>query len=320
MLTSTRRRRSGAFFAGLIGVALSLSAGASWGQTPGGPPPGPRPTPIVAWAPKPTPATPWTAPHRPVWRYAEIVRAHEGQARWREQIVADRDFNAAYISMAPGDKTTPQMWADSRAFWVVLSGQIRFTIEGQEPFVATRGFLVQAPYRVPYSMEAIGNEPAVRFEVVQAGATPLYPITETPTPVEGREYVRMSYTGAGAYDDVNKPYLDFQQSIVAANGRGGAFVRDDKTFANIIRGRGAPPPPATNLGHFHVDYNEFWLILEGQVDYLIEGQELFTAEVGDVVYAPQGRWHRASFGGTGPSTRLAINPRPEGLHAYQAPH
>jgi mannose-6-phosphate isomerase-like protein (cupin superfamily) len=307
-----------ALAAGLLSLAASLCVTAGFAQPPQGP--APPPATIVAWAPKPSPANAWRAPHRPHWRFADIVRDHAGQTRWREPIVADRDFNATYVSMAPGDATTPQMWADSRTFWVVLSGQIRFTIEGQEPFVATKGFLAQAPFRTPYRMEALGDEPAVRFEVVQADATPLFPISETPTPAPGREYVRVSYTGRGDYDAVNKPYLDFQRDVVAANGRGGPFVRDDHTFANIIRGRGAPPPPSTNLGHFHIDYNEFWLVLEGKVYYLIEGQELFTAEVGDVVYAPQGRWHRASFGGEGASTRLAINPRPQGLHAYQPPH
>jgi quercetin dioxygenase-like cupin family protein len=107
--------------------------------------------------------------------------------------------------------------------------------------------------------------------------------------------------------------------VVAANGRGGPFVKDDKTFANMIRGPGQPPPPATNLGHFHVGYSEFWFVLEGKIDYLIEGVPLFTADKGDVVYAPQGRWHRASFGGTGMATRLAINPRPDGMHNFQPP-
>ena len=60
-------------------------------------------------------------------------------------------------------------------------------------------------------------------------------------------------------------------------------------------------------------------MLEGKIDYQIEGVPFFTAEQGDIVYAPQGRWHRASFGGQGMATRLAINPRPEGMHNYQPP-
>ena len=48
----------------------------------------------------------------------------------------------------------------------------------------------------------------------------------------------------------------------------------------------------------------------------MDGMPFFTANVGDVVYAPQGRWHRASWAGTGMSTRIAINPRPYGMHNF----
>jgi uncharacterized cupin superfamily protein len=102
--------------------------------------------------------------------------------------------------------------------------------------------------------------------------------------------------------------------------RGGAFVSDDRGFANIIRGQGTPPPPDTNVGHYHAYGSEFWLIMEGQIDYLIEGLPFFSAHVGDIVYVPAGRYHRASWGGDGMSTRLAINGYPRGLHIWPAPH
>ena len=44
-----------------------------------------------------------------------------------------------------------------------------------------------------------------------------------------------------------------------------------------------------------------------------------TLRPGDVVYVPKGRYHRASFGGQGMATRLAINGYPDGLHNYQTP-
>lgn len=296
--------------AGLAGLLLASPSVLAQGQ---------RPTPILGWSPKPDVPTPWKAPNRPHWKLADVLAKHPGQTDWSEPIVRDQDFNASYISMGPGKKTKTIYYADNRIFWVVQDGAIRFTIQGQEPFVATKGFLVQVPYRVPFSLETVGDKPSLRFEVVDARAKPLYPAAETPTPLPGNHYVQVSFTGQGAYDAVNHPYLDFQKDVVAANGRGGAFVKDDKTFANVIRGQGQAAPPPTNLGHFHVDYSEFWLILEGKIDYLIEGEKLFTAEPGDVVFAPQGRWHRASFGGTGMATRLAINPRPEGMHNYEPP-
>jgi len=278
---------------------------------------GAKPETILAWSAQPTQPTPWAAPNRPHWKLSEVLAKHKGQSSWSEEIVSDRDFTARYISMAPGEKTKPQFYADDRVEWIVQAGELKVSIAGQEPFVASKGFLVQVPYRNVYSMETVGSEPSLRFEVTAARATPLYPLTETPTPLAGRKYVKVSYTGHGNYDDVNKPFLDFAKDVAAAGGRGGPFAKDDKTWVNIIRGPGQPAPPPTNFGHFHVDFSEFWFVLEGRIDYLIEGQQLFTAEPGDIVYAPQGRWHRASSGGTGMATRVAINPRPDGMHNYQ---
>jgi mannose-6-phosphate isomerase-like protein (cupin superfamily) len=276
-----------------------------------------RPPSILAWSPKPAHPGPWVSPNRPHWELARLLAAHRGNAGWSQTVVSDRDFTARYVSMAPGEMTKTQFYADDRVFWVVQEGRIRVSIEGVEPFVATKGFLVQVPYRVPYRLATEGDSPALRFEVSAARAVPLYPISETPSPASDRQYEKVSISGRGKYDDLNKPYIDFLRDIVQGGGRGGPFVKDDKTWANIIRGPGQPPPPETNKGHFHVDFSEFWLILEGQVDYLIEGQPLLTAKEGDVVYVPQGRWHRATSAGTGMATRLAINPRPDGLHNYQ---
>ncbi len=87
----------------------------------------------------------------------------------------------------PGEKTKKQFFADDRVFWIVQSGRMRVSIDGQEPFVATKGFMVQVPYRVPYSIETEGSEASLRFEVIGAQAIPLYPLDETPAPIEGKQ-------------------------------------------------------------------------------------------------------------------------------------
>ena len=278
-----------------------------------------------SWSPKPVPMTQWKAPNKPIWRLSEIMASHKGQADWVQPIVRDQDYAADYISMAPGKQTKPQFWADDPIFWYVASGQVRFHIEGQEPFVAGKGFLVQVPYRNVYWMETVGNEPSVRFEVVRSHRTPLYPAAPGAAGAapkgKGVTYVLASYrTPPDPYTDKVKPYLDFWGDFVkrpAARGNS-AFVSDTNNFMNVIRGHGTPTPPDSNKGHFHIDYNEFWVIAEGTVDYKMEGMKVYTADVGDVVYAPQGRWHRASWAGNGMSTRIAINPRPEGMHNFDA--
>jgi len=274
---------------------------------------------VAALAPKPAQLTPYTLPHKPHWKLSEVLAQNAGKQSWSVTVVDDAQLKAQYISMAAGESTPTRFYADNPAWWVVQDGQIRFTIDGQEPFVASKGFLVQVPYRIPFRMETVGDKPSLRFEVTVAGASLLYPNDGKPKPIDGVQFVPVTFSGRGSYTDKNKPYLDFDTQIVKGGQRAGAFVTDDRGFANLIRGRGAAPPAETDKGHFHLDYSEFWFIMEGQIDYLIEGMPLISATQGDVVYVPKGRYHRATAGGTGMATRLAINGYPNGLHNYRAP-
>ena len=221
-------------------------------------------------------------------------------------------------------KTRPTFYADDRTFLVVWSGQIRFTIQGQPPFVAGKGFLVQVPYRTAFSMETVGEEPSLRFEVRRARAQPYYPVAEggTPPPAIGLSYQKVSYRlPPDPYTAANVPYVDFLKDYVnnPANPKVvRPFIHDDHNWVNIIRLQGSPTPPPTNQGHYHTGLSEFWFIPEGKIEFLIEGRKLFTADAGDVVYAPPGRWHRASSADGQTGTRLAIIARPRNMHNYAA--
>ena len=188
------------------------------------------------------------------------------------------------------------MNGDTREWWIVQSGTLRFTVDGREPVVATKGVMVQVPYRTLYQIENVGTEPALRFEVNVTRARKLYPMDETPVPVSGFEYVKTRVTGGrGVLDPQNRPVVDFNK-VVAGQERGGAFVTDDRSFANIIMGPYQKPQPG-NKGHYHEEGGEFWLIMLGKIRYNIEGLQEFEADEGDVVYVPRQTWHLASFGG-----------------------
>ena len=196
---------------------------------------------------------------------------------------------------------------------------MKVTIEGQEPFIASKHFLIQVPKRLQYSMEAVGNEPALRFEMRPAGESPDYPLSETPTPVKGVEYIKAVYSGHGNYDGkVNVPYIDFEKQIVQGGEKRGVWLRDDHNYVTILRSqKGVPTPPDNVWGHYHANFPEIWLIIEGTQQFLVEGEKLVTVGDGDLVAAPTGRWHRAMPFSEGPSTRLAYIPRPDNLHWYQ---
>ena len=295
-------------FCALISVA---GGGAAWSQIPAG-------ANIVAWASKPVPDRNFVAPNRLVWRFADVMAKHKGQGDWVETVATNRDVIAQWISMGPGHKTKTIFQADDRVYFEVQQGAIRVKIEGQEPFVATKHFLVQVPKRLQYSLETVGTEPSLRFEVRPFGEPPQYALSETPTPVPGFEYVKAVYTGHGDYDAVNRPFIDFDKQIVQGGQKIGVWVRDDHSYATILRSaKGVPTAPPTSWGHFHANFPEFWLIIEGTQQFLVEGEKLVTVTEGDVVAAPLGRWHRALPYGDGPSTRLAFIPRPDNLHWLQ---
>ena len=119
----------------------------------------------LSWAPKPDTPPPYVAPNKPVTRIATVLAKHAGQASWTEDVIETQRYSAKWIQMAPGEKTRTQFYGDDRTVWVVWGGQLRFNIQGQPSFVATKGFLVQVPLRVPYSLETVGTEPSLRFEI-----------------------------------------------------------------------------------------------------------------------------------------------------------
>jgi mannose-6-phosphate isomerase-like protein (cupin superfamily) len=270
----------------------------------------------LVWAPVPSTPNAWTAPNKPHTKLVDLLAAHKGQANWREPIVRDRLLTADYVQMAPGTKTARQFQPDNPIWWVVQSGEVRFTIEGQDPLVAGKGFLVQVPYRNVYQLEVVGTAPALVFEVKVADSPTMYPADETPVPVPGMEFVKVRISGKANYSDTVRPFLDFNGAIAAGKRVAGAFVSDARAFANVIRGMPQADDPK-DKGHFHEVSAEFWFILEGTINYKIGDLPIFDALQGDVVFVPKQMWHRAHHGGTGYSTRLAMNGYPQLLHNFQ---
>jgi mannose-6-phosphate isomerase-like protein (cupin superfamily) len=267
-------------------------------------------------APKSSKLNEWTPPHKPNTKLSDVLAKNKGKADWVEPIVDDDTLHADYVSMGPGKKTPRRMNADTREWWVIQDGQVRFTIDGQEPFVASKGYLVQVPYRNMYTMETVGDRPSLRFEVNIAKARKMYPMDEKPVPVPGFDFVPVRVTGKGAYAEGNKPWVDFN-AVVAGTDKTRRFVNDDRAVANIIIGPGIPPPPLTNKGHFHPESAEFWFILLNKIRYNIEGLPVFEASQGDIVYVPKMRFHLASFAGEGPSCRLAMNGYTDLSHSFE---
>ena len=137
----------------------------------------------IVWAAQKTPETPYNGSNKPIWHIADILKAHEGQQRWEQKVLLNRDFDGHYVQMAPGDKTKCMFYADDRALGWVYSGQLKITIDGQEPKVLPKGWVFNVAPRLSYCLETVGAEPVVFYITTPAGQAPSYPENETPTPI-----------------------------------------------------------------------------------------------------------------------------------------
>ncbi|MEK7405851.1 MAG: cupin domain-containing protein [Acidobacteriota bacterium] len=313
-----RTNRTSATLWAAIALALPVSAQ-----------PKPRGPEKPFWALKSVEAGKYSPPHRPLTRVADLKARHKGESNWREVVVDDEQHRGEYVFSAPGAKVTPRLHPDTRAWWIVLEGQIRFEIEGQQPLVATRGSMVQAPMQTIYSMETAGDQPSLRFEVNIAGAKTFYPAEVEPPSLPGFRWIRalMNRT-PGPYDGGNQPHINLHELAAQPEHHGRnfthRFVNDDRGVANVIYGweKNLPPLNPNDRGHYHPECAEFWLILAGKVRYPIENVGVVIAEEGDVVYVPIFTFHAPRFHGPEASCRLAMNGYPNIAHVREAaePH
>lgn len=272
--------------------------------------PQPKPVPTSAWAPKPVKTPGYSGIHRPWVTLADLKAKHKGESTWRELLVDDGRLTAEYFSAAPGTKVTPRFHPDTREWFAVVEGEVRVEIEGQEPFTASRGSLVNIPRQTIYAIETLGSAPSLRFAVNVARAKTMYPdAVDRPAPPPGTAWtpVRINRT-PGRYDEFNQPHLNIHEAAAKTEKySGGRFVRDDKSEMLVIYGheRNLPPLDPKDKGHFHAESAEFWLVFSGKIRYAFEGQEPFIASEGDVVYVPSSTWHATRFIGDN-ACRLSI--------------
>jgi quercetin dioxygenase-like cupin family protein len=267
--------------------------------------------PTTVWAPKPVQTPSYPPGHRPWVKLTDLMARHKADANWREVIVDDGRLTGEYVFAAPGSKAGRRFHPDTREWFAVVSGEVRVDIEGQAPFTATRGSLVNIPRQTMYALETVGTTPSLRFVVNVAGAKTLYPQDlEPPAPTTGTAWTKVTVNrNPGRYDEFNQPHLNIHEAA-AKNEKysGGRFVRDDKSEMLVIYGheKNLPPLDPADKGHFHPESAEFWLVFAGQIRYSFEGQQPFVAGEGDVVYVPANTWHATRYYGPEPACRLSI--------------
>lgn len=89
------------------------------------------------------------------------------------------------------------------------------------------------------------------------------------------------------------------------------IIQDERNLVTLI----ANPPGTGNRPHWHRDFDEWWIVLEGQLRWELTGGVVVQAQKDDVVWVPRGTVHHITNVGDGGSLRLAIA-MPPAVHIY----
>lgn len=291
--------------------------------------------PRVFYFPKPLEPAPYQTPMKPLVRLAELKAKHRGQANWTELVILDNNSRAHVISAAPGSRITRHLHPDSPEWWVVQQGRIRFEIEVTESkfemIEGRKGSYIYAPERFLHSLEVVGTEPAIRFEVTLSQTTSVFEKPPSDSKAGGIEYIPVTLqTGVNPSDVANpggKPdRIHFNVDDLAASHRDRSawtesVMRKNRVRGNLICGhaRDNPKRGQGERGHFHADFAEFWIVMKGRLNWIMEGiDKPLEAEEGDIVYAPPKTFHIPEFAGDGLACRLTSSTFPAANHIYDA--
>ena len=91
------------------------------------------------------------------------------------------------------------------------------------------------------------------------------------------------------------------------------LIEDERNVVTLI----ATPPGGGNRPHWHKDFDEWWVIMAGRLQWELTGGTVVQAEKDDIVWVPRGTVHHITTVGDEMSLRLAVA-MPPGLHIYHA--
>jgi mannose-6-phosphate isomerase-like protein (cupin superfamily) len=89
------------------------------------------------------------------------------------------------------------------------------------------------------------------------------------------------------------------------------IIADERQLVTLI----ASAPGGGNRPHWHREFDEWWVVLEGRLEWELTGGTVFQAIKDEIVWVPRGTVHHIRNVGDGLSLRLAVA-MPPANHYY----
>jgi mannose-6-phosphate isomerase-like protein (cupin superfamily) len=80
------------------------------------------------------------------------------------------------------------------------------------------------------------------------------------------------------------------------------IIADERQLVTLI----ASPPGGGNRPHWHKEFDEWWVVLAGRLQWELTGGIVVQAAKDDIMWVPRGTVHHIVNVGTEPSLRLAV--------------
>lgn len=113
----------------------------------------------------------------------------------------------------------------------------------------------------------------------------------------------------------NRPIINLEKVILSKDsGKSWSdrLINTENNSATLI----SQLPGEGNRLHYHPDWNEWWYIVDGTWEWLVEG-ESFVVSKGDLVFIQKGKWHKITALGDKPAIRLAVS-KDQVAHIYKS--
>ena len=242
--------------------------------------------------------------NQPVTHLADLRAAHAGDERWGELLTRDGRNRALLITAAPGAPPDPHMHPDFNEFWIMLDGETEYQIGQYEPFEAKWGDVVIAPcgYRHdirstgsgPWNMRLVVGPQWSNHDIKGIQPSKLLPLPEA----EPANLIHTSYEWMLERHGTDSNW-------------GEVVLLDQRNRINFIHSM----PGVSNNPHWHPDFDEWWVVLKGELEWEVGKREPFRAGPGDVVFVERGYRHKITTVSDESSVRLAVT-TPASIHIF----
>ena len=206
----------------------------------------------------------------------------------------DRNDVFLHVKEKRVDDFTESARKSNDDFSIIVNGTYTFFIENNEPIKPSAKDIVYIPKGMKYYSKITSGETSEssgsRLSIYPKNTSSTSPKSPS-KPNTNNELPNMLIT---SYRLLTELALKQRKYTIIENDINSLFSISDS-------------PKTSSQGHWHFDFDEWWYIPKGQLEFKVgENRPLLKAKAGDVVYVPKGFRHQITTLGTEPSIRMPV--------------